>query len=223
MRVAVDLDGTLITCEPRHSAVLQAALEARCLRADLTRVWEIKRAGSSTEAALFAAGLSHVDARVVAGEWKRMIEEPVWLALDRVLPGVPETLEEMRRTSRLMLLTARGRREWLPQQLCRLNLGRFFDSISVVSPKHPVEEKARVLKEESVDAFFGDTESDLRAAALAGVTFCPVSSGQRDRNFLGQLAGGVVFEQLPDAWNNVRKGGSSRPEIGANTCPNANS
>ena len=205
MRLALDLDGTLITCEPRHSAVLQAALEAHRLRADLTRVWEMKRGGSSTEAALFAAGLSRVDARVVAGEWRRMIEEPGWLALDRVLPGVSETLEEMRRTSRLTLLTARSRSEWLPQQLCRLNLARFFDSISVVSPKHAVEEKARRLKEDSVDAFFGDTESDLRAAALAGVTFCAVSSGQRDRNFLGQLSGAVVFEQLPEAWKNVRK------------------
>ena len=205
MKLALDLDGTLITCEPRQSTVLAAALAARRLTANIVHVWEFKRAGASTEEGLVAAGLSHANAREVANDWRRMIEESEWLALDRVIPGVRHTLENMRGMSmKLTLLTARGRQEWLPQQLRRLDLARFFDVIAVVSPERASAEKAWRLADESIEAFFGDTESDWRAASQTGVTFYAVATGQRERSFLTQVCGVRAYEDLAEAWSEFR-------------------
>jgi phosphoglycolate phosphatase-like HAD superfamily hydrolase len=205
VKVALDLDGTLITCEPRQSAVLAAALAACRQTVNVARVWEFKRVGASTERGLVAAGLSHESAQEVAREWRRMIEESEWLALDRVIPGVRETLENMREMSmRLTLLTARGRQEWVPQQLRRLDLARFFEMIAVVSPERASAEKADRLADGSIRAFFGDTESDWRAASQTGATFYAVATGQREKSFLAQKCGVRAYDDLAEAWSELR-------------------
>ncbi len=205
MKIALDLDGTLITCEPRQSAVLEAALKPRRLSVDARRVWRLKRNGASTEDALVTVGLSRGDAREVVRDWRRMIEEPAWLALDHVISGVYETLDEMCCMSvHLMLLTARSRREWLEQQLKHLRLSCFFRSVIVVSPERAPQEKAQRLSEESVAAFIGDTESDMRAASSARVAFYAVETGQRNAEFLARASESVVYSDLATVWNKLK-------------------
>src|ERR1700677_3718654 len=110
IRLALDLDGTLISCEPRQSPVLSAALIRRKANADLKKIWERKREGDSTREALKKSGMGATLAQSIAEDWRRMIEEPVWLALDSVLPGVRETLNAMRKAgTQLWLITARSR------------------------------------------------------------------------------------------------------------------
>jgi phosphoglycolate phosphatase-like HAD superfamily hydrolase len=205
VKIALDLDGTLITCEPRQSAVLEAALKPRRLSVDTRRVWGLKRKGASTEDALVTVGLSRADAREVARDWRRMIEAPAWLALDQVIDGVYETLDEMCcMSAHLMLLTARSRREWLEQQLRHLRLSRFFRSVIVVSPERATQEKAQCLSEESVAAFIGDTESDMRAASSARVAFYAVETGQRDAAFLARASESAVYSDLASVWNKLK-------------------
>jgi phosphoglycolate phosphatase-like HAD superfamily hydrolase len=202
----LDLDGTLISCEPRQSAVLAAVLRRRRLEVDLTQVWGLKRKGASTERALALAGLPEATAQTVAKDWGTRIEEPGWLALDKVLPGVLETLEAMlKKDLSLMLLTARRKAEWLPHELRRLHLARFFDCIAIVRPEAAPQEKADCLAQQRVGGFIGDTESDMRAALAAGVKFSAVSTGQRNKCFLSDI-GAKSFESLFEAWQSVSNG-----------------
>ena len=204
MNLALDLDGTLISCEPRQSAVLSAALTCWKANADLKKIWEMKREGVSTREALEKSGLESTLAQSVADDWRRMIEEPVWLELDSVLPGVTETLFAMREAgAQLWLLTARSRQEWVYQQLARLWLLPFFHSVSVLPISEPAQAKARILRRMCADAFFGDTEPDWRASTEAGVPFYAVSTGQRSATFL--LGKGVIFIDtcLSDSWRSL--------------------
>lgn len=201
MNLALDLDGTLISCEPRQSAVLQAALAQVGAQADLIRAGQRKRAGDSTEQALVEQGLDKLVARRVAGAWRQMIEAPHWLAFDQVLPGVRETLHAMRAGGfKLRLLTARSRPEWVPQELARLGLAPLLDEVIVVPAERASEAKAAVLRESSPIAFFGDTESDWRASTAAGVPFYAVASGQRSAEFLTGAGIDPVHEDLAAAW-----------------------
>lgn len=201
MNLALDLDGTLVSCEPRQSAVLQAALVSCGARADLNKVWELKRDGASTEQALVQQGLCPELSRRIAESWRRMIEDPLWLALDSVLPGVMETLQEMRGVgARIWLLTARSRCEWVPQQLARLGLKPLFDQVVVVPAYQVAQAKAAVLREVLPVAFWGDTEADWRASTAAGVPFFSVGWGQRSAAFLIESGAEQVHCDLPGAW-----------------------
>lgn len=207
MTLALDLDGTLITCEPRQMAVLRGALAACGVGVDISAVWACKREGATTLQALLQVGLAEGAARRVATLWERMVEDPQWLALDSLLAGVEATLADMRRAGyRLWLLTARRQREWLLPQLVRLGLVPLFDRVCVVSPAQATSAKADLLREAAVEAFFGDTESDGRAAAAAGVAFRGVATGMRSVGYLQRNGMTPVYPDLRTAW-------TTRPEL----------
>lgn len=200
MNLALDLDGTLITCEPRQSAVLQAALVHCGARTDLNRVWELKRDGASTEEALARLGLEPELARHAAAGWRCMVEDPIWLGLDSVLPGILDALHAMREAgASLWLLTARSRPEWVRLQLAQLGLANSLDRVTVVPPHDATIAKSTVLREMAAVAFFGDTESDWRASLKAEVPFYAVSSGQRSPAFLARAGVQTVHGNLAAA------------------------
>jgi len=199
--LVLDLDGTLISCEPRQSAVLRAALVACRVDADVSAVWRMKRAGASTRQALISLGVPRAAAEQVAKAWHGMIEAPGWLALDSILPGVVETLRDMRAAGfELALLTARSRKEWVLPQLSRLGLAGCFDTISVVAAADAKQAKTAHLRQGFVPGFFGDTESDMRAADDAQVPFFPVATGQRDETFLASVGRKPIYADLSEAW-----------------------
>ena len=202
MTVVLDFDGTLITCEPRQSAVLHSILIRYGVELDLKHLWEQKREGVSTLRALEALGIKSDSARNITHEWQSMIEDPVWLGLDSELPGVSATISAIRETSTMLtLLTARSRPEWVKMQLNQLGLLNHFDKVIIVSPEHAVEEKAEALLKLRTDAFFGDTESDWRASLKAKTPFYAVSSGQRSGKFLKEYGVKIVSMNLHAAWN----------------------
>lgn len=202
MNIALDLDGTLITCQQRQMAVLRAALQANGASADLCQLWHLKREGAATEQALAQLGLQHPVARRVAQDWQRVVEDPFWLQFDTVQDSVMNTLGEMRAAgAELCLITARGRRQWLPQQLGRLGLSVLLDQVIVVSPHDASTGKAAVLRQVSAVAYFGDTESDWRASVAAEVPFYAVATGQRSAAFLERAGVPVIHDDLAAAWN----------------------
>lgn len=185
MTLALDLDGTLISCKPKQSAVLRAALVACGEAVDVDAVWDQKRDGASTKRALQICGLTLDAASAVSTYWQTRIEDCYWLGLDSVLGGVIETLGAWRaRGDKLMLVTARSRPEWIGVQLRHLGLAAFFTRVEFVDPASAAEAKAAVLRASGVSTFIGDTESDARAAQAAGVRFIGVASGQRSAEFL---------------------------------------
>ncbi len=183
--LAFDLDGTLVTCEPRQSAVLKAVTVAEGLNVDVAAAWRLKRQGITTLQALCQAGVPYDMATRIVTRWTEIIEAPEWLSLDTPLDGVNETLAHAQRDGHeLILVTARRRREWLLHQLAQLGLAQFFRSIAVVEGANVGFEKARALHARRAEYFIGDTEQDAKAASYAELPFIAVSTGQRDADFL---------------------------------------
>ncbi|HEX8101896.1 MAG TPA: HAD family hydrolase, partial [Solirubrobacteraceae bacterium] len=99
---------------------------------------------------------------------------------DAPLPGARAALAA---SPGAVVLTARADAEGVRRQVARL---RLLDpaSVIVVSPGGAAERKAEILATRRPALFVGDTESDGRAAQLAGVPFLAVDTGQRDAAFL---------------------------------------
>lgn len=204
MNIAFDLDGTLISCAQRHSAVLQSICNALSLDCDTQKIWEYKRNGSSTEAALVKMGMTATLARQIAGKWKRIIEEPYWLSMDSLLVGGKESLKKLKeQCHHLYLLTARDREDLLMLQLAQLGIRDLFEQIHVVRPERAREQKAARLKAMAAQIFIGDTESDFQAAGMAEVVFYAVSTGQRSQPYLQTQGITNIFSTLQDALNRV--------------------
>lgn len=195
MTLAFDLDGTLITCEPRQTTLLRAVLAAHRCQTDVARVWDMKRNGATTKQALEACGLSSAAAQAVVRCWQGSIEEPIWLGLDTLQPRAREALEQCRTMGfRLCLVTARSRPEWLSVQLRHLGIFEMFQHLACVSPDRVTAEKADVLNREHCDWFIGDSETDARASQASGVRFLGVECGQRARAFLQKAGVSQIFE-----------------------------
>jgi phosphoglycolate phosphatase-like HAD superfamily hydrolase len=199
--VAFDLDGTLLTCEPRQSAVLRAALRrAREFSIDPSAVWRRKREGASTQAALVAEGLLHSMAENICGSWLEMIEGSVWLSLDQPFPGVRDALANIKSLGcRLVLLSGRRQPHLAAVELQALRLRSFFDEFLAVHPANASAAKAEHLRRLRPLVFFGDTESDARAAASAGTPMLAVASGQRSEDFLRRSGVGAIYPGVPEA------------------------
>lgn len=181
--LALDLDGTLISCEQRHCALMRQLCRDDGLAEDfIPRYWAAKREGASNLTALKALGHPAPEARAAA--WNRSIEHWPWLGFDRLLPGVPNALAALARDEfRVVVLTARGQPAFLHQQLDRLGLAQHLDALIVVPPSNAAAAKAQALREFKALAFVGDTESDAEAASLAGTPFVALHCGMRSQAF----------------------------------------
>jgi phosphoglycolate phosphatase-like HAD superfamily hydrolase len=177
--LAFDLDGTLLACRERQVAVAHHV--AGPIDEDL--FWTAKRAGACTAAALTAVGVA--DGPAVAAEWVAQIEDERWLALDQPTPSAAAALRLAAAAGRSpFVLTARRDRDGVLRQLERTGLAELVAGVEVVDPSRAAERKAAVLRELAATGLVGDTESDARAAKLAGVPFAGVGTGQRSRSFL---------------------------------------
>jgi phosphoglycolate phosphatase-like HAD superfamily hydrolase len=206
MNIAFDLDGTLISCAQRQSAVLQSIVNALTLDCDIQRVWECKRAGGSTEAALVQSGITATSASQIAAQWKRVIEEPYWLSLDSLFDGSKDLLKKLKHQGhRLQLLTARSRADLVVMQLNQLGISDLFDQVDVVSTQKVQERKSEQLRLRAAQVFIGDTESDFQAARLAGLPFYAVATGQRSAAFLHAQGIARVSADLHDALSRINE------------------
>ncbi len=199
--LAVDLDGTLLDAEPRQSGLLSELLagESGVGPADRGKIWRWKREGATTRIVLHRLGLDGLDAERLGQSWLEAVEDEAWLGRDRLLAGVPEALDCLREDgTRIVILTARRHPERAMAQISSLGLLHWCAAVRVVSPRLAAEEKAAELASGGFCGFVGDTESDARAAELAGVRFAAVTTGQRSRAFL-ESRGLEAFDSLPSA------------------------
>lgn len=197
MKIAFDLDGTLITAKERQTLLLAAAAKAYGIDIDVDRLWELKREGASNLIALNKIGVKELLAAKIDAVWRYEIESFYWLGLDQVYSDVINFLQNLTCSgASLYLITARRSEFLLTQQLRRLQLLKFFSTITCVSPFNAVAEKARVLNKLNPDFFVGDSEADFNAAAWANVKFLGVCTGQRSKGYLENLGAGNVVNSL---------------------------
>jgi phosphoglycolate phosphatase-like HAD superfamily hydrolase len=198
VRFCLDLDGTLLDCRPRQLAVTREVLLRRGLALSaemLAALWQHKREGLDTSAALRRCGVAAAAAALSLADFRREVEDDRHLLLDAPLPGVDEALAALReRGCALHVLTARARPDAVRAQVRRL-FGDRVGEPHVVPPDAAVAGKTEVLRALAPAAFVGDTETDAAAAAASGTPFHAVASGQRSRAFLA-ARGLRVYDDL---------------------------
>eukprot|EP00439_Symbiodinium_sp_Y106_P088270 s1_g806.t1 len=194
--IALDLDGTLISCRERQVALFQAISAENRGSGDGDKFWAFKRDGLSTHDAALKLGLTSEDAAHVATRWVREIEDAYWLQFDSVYDDVNEFLRLLwRHDVSFFVLTARRNKYLLKQQILRLAFLSDTEII-VVTPQEAATQKAEVLRSRGAALFIGDSESDLKAAKIADVAFGAVGRGQRNAKFLMASGADRVSDSL---------------------------
>lgn len=205
MRIAFDLDGTLITAAQRQTFLLKSIAARYGVFIDPSELWALKRSGMSNSQILQGIGLSGAITTKIHNAWLHDIESPYWLSLDTVFADTHLVLKDLLGHGfYLSLLTARRNTFLLLNQLCRLQLRKYFQEISVVSPAYAAKEKAELLRVTKPSFFIGDTESDLQASMESSTVFFAVSTGQRDEGYLKSAGAGKIFASLGNCLREIR-------------------
>lgn len=195
MRIGLDLDGTLVSCVERHTALMRAAARQVGQSVDTAALWLLKRSGKDNRDALRQMGLSAESIAAMAAIWSAAIESLQWLAFDRVL-AAPDTLRAAKaRGHTLHVITARSIPPHARQQLARLGLLPLFDSLDIVAPTQSAIQKAAAMAHRGCELYVGDAESDRLACQKADIAFRAVSSGMRSSEYLLGLG---LLEVWPD-------------------------
>lgn len=182
-----DLDGTLLDVQARYYQ-LYCDLAEKDSTSMLTSdaYWELKRKRLPEPEILERSGFRGPVERYVHMRTDR-IEDRDYLARDTLQPGAREVLADLRRDYELVLVTLRRSGDNLEWQLRELGLGDLLHRVlRGLGDEHA---KASLIANGGVpygsdDLWIGDTEVDLRAAALLGIRCAAVLSGIRDQPLL---------------------------------------
>jgi phosphoglycolate phosphatase-like HAD superfamily hydrolase len=192
--VALDFDGTLVSCYEKQIYALQRACALQeTAYTEYDRFWDLKRRGSSTQKALRATGIDEKTTHAIAACWVDIVETRDACERDVLLPGVVDALSDLTSHADVMLLSARRDSSLLEYELNALGLLQFFTHWETVSPSAGVgNAKAERLRYRKACCYVGDTESDLLAAQAASLPFYLLCTGQRSKEFFEQNSQMVV-------------------------------
>jgi phosphoglycolate phosphatase len=190
--LVVDLDGPVLDPSDHHYVCYREILTGQG-HAPLSkhRYWHLKRAGVNAAAILACSGAA-ADADRFRSAFRECVEHPSLLALDRVQPGVPETLARWRAEGRrIVLATLRRDPEALATQLERTGLAELFDAVARSDARDGAVGKAARARVAGAGVesclWIGDTELDIAAARALGCRVWAVTCGLRSRAFLARL------------------------------------
>lgn len=191
LKIVFDLDGTLITCENKQKFVLFAILNSLSQsngtgREKLDPWWNLKRSGLSTEQALVRMNISN--ARIIADEWRRIVENHAYCSLDQPFDDSLHCLRYLKNELgfTIFILTSRNCRFHVLQSLDSYGFSQHIDDLIVVKPDLGYSGKTGCLEKISPAAFIGDSELDYQAALHAGTSFIALTRGQRSREYLSK-------------------------------------
>ncbi|WP_300315514.1 HAD family hydrolase [uncultured Psychrobacter sp.] len=187
MRIGFDLDGTLISCQPKHCVLMTTIAKAFEVDFVATMYWQDKRAGLNNKQALINQGISGATAIAMNSTWISQIETMAWARFDAVFDHARSLLERLKHDGHtLHLVSARNHIPNARVQLNVLGMTHLFDSVDFVSLQSK-KSKAFYFEKRAIHCYFGDTEADFEAAKAVGVEFYPVLTGMRDRAFFSAL------------------------------------
>ncbi len=200
----LDLDGTLLDVTERYFQLHRQLCAELDLSSAVSRkdYWELKKCSTPLPRLL---GLAETDPRlpVYRKKWLSEIETEVRLEADTLFPFAMETLESLRRSHRLRLITQRRNSSTARIQIRRLGLQNQFEQVLVAETllsDAPGETKAYAIRKQSTGSLqeivVGDTEYDILAARQLGLRSAAVLSGIRDRAFLETLRPDWVLSDL---------------------------
>jgi phosphoglycolate phosphatase len=205
-----DLDGPLLDVSERYQILHRDLIEAmRGTPLTPNIYWQRKRQRCPEAAILEELAISELEPSYSRRRLD-LIETDKYLAYDRLWPWTRPVLTTLIARYTLILVTVRSNREALERQLTRLNLRRFFKAILSESATNPVEaQKARLIHDylspQDIPTrgswIIGDTEADIGAGQLLGMTTVAVRCGIRDDEQLARMDPNYLIDDirvLPD-------------------------
>ena len=192
----MDLDGPLLDVSERYKTLHQDLLcdfDSIPIPPDI--YWERKRERVPESAILEEFGMETLD---VPYNRRRLelIETDRYLALDHLWPWTIHTLSAIMTSHTLVLITLRAKRDALERQLVRLGLQEFFEAILSEPATQPEALiKVRLIRDylsqrrasSTGHWVIGDTEADIRAGQVLGMTTVAVCCGIRNDEQLTRL------------------------------------
>lgn len=139
--------------------------------------------------------------------WKKAaIEKPEALRLDRLVSGIRNVLAKLVPIHALVSLSARQSTEALEEELVRLGIRAYFQSVLPVGLANPAQAKAAaVIAYSNVYRYrledmivIGDTEIDILASQVAAVRCIAVGWGLRSASFLAGQGAKTVVKSVRD-------------------------
>lgn len=199
-----DMDGTLVRVRSRFQTVYADLCEKYGIEPlDPDEYWRMRCNRISTMDILSATG-GEEHYRAFIKTRTEMIEAPEYLALDTLRAGARETLGELALGRTLHLVSMRNNQENLLAQMSDLEIDRFFESVSCCSAFGTAADKAALIDFDGQGSgpglIIGDTESDMEAGRLNGLTTIGLPGGMRTAELLAagrpdHLIGGLA--ELP--------------------------
>jgi phosphoglycolate phosphatase-like HAD superfamily hydrolase len=190
-RVGLDLDGTLIDTRVRHEmALCRAAAGAgvELPEAFPIKYYDQKCAGFSGSDVLLRNGIPQ--AKTIAENWIRIIEDADLLRLDSPFPSVFDKLQRLSKDQvDFFVCTSRQHRDRVLRQFVDLGLNESVKEIFVAETQLGVGRglsKASLTKHLDLRIVIGDSEVDAEWAAELKARFVAVSCGARSAKFWAQ-------------------------------------
>jgi phosphoglycolate phosphatase len=199
INIIFDLDGTLIDSKPRLYRLFQHLVPESKL--SHTEYWAYKKNKVSNEAILKNEfGFNEVKIRNFGANWMKYIEAPEFIAHDKILPGVHETLDRLSKNAALHVCTARQYKQTAIDQLNRLSLLNYFKSVMVTEQTKSKNEliMASVPRLSPTDWIIGDTGKDIQVGHALGIKTCGVLSGFLNEKSLLPYKPDVILLSVAD-------------------------
>ncbi|MGO9139667.1 MAG: HAD family hydrolase [Syntrophales bacterium] len=117
---------------------------------------------------------------------KERLEDPDFLKLDLLVPGMAEDLRFLAQHFSLALVTARNECRHLEWQLKELNILDYFHEVHVCGLYSGAQGKAKILDKIGAVCFTGDTEIDIQAGQILSIQTIGVLWGLRNSKALGR-------------------------------------
>ncbi len=199
INIIFDLDGTLIDSKLRLYNLFQYLVPASNL--SYNDYWAFKKNKFSNEFILineFSFDEDKVKCFLI--NWMKYIETPEFLAYDQKLTRVNETLDRLSKQYALHVCTARQYRQSVIDQLKRLHLLSYFNSVMVTEQRKSKSEliAASVSGLTSRDWIIGDTGNDIQAGNNLGIKTCGVLSGFLSEKSLLLYKPDLIIQSIDD-------------------------
>jgi len=201
MQIYINLDGAILDVSRRYYAVYHDLLrQSGFVPFDIATYWSFKR--------LSISDYSIVDQNCTSGfseDYKLMreivLEDPAYLMLDELHPGVGNQLSEWCASHSLILLATRQNYQALVAQLEHLDIRPCFCDLIVNNSACPVMDSSKAhfqvhVKEPGSALIIGDNESAILAAHKLAIPSIAVTCGQRTRRLLEQVSPDLIVRDL---------------------------
>lgn len=193
MKIFCDLDGTLIDVSARHYKVyMDTITELGGAPIPKDVYWDLKRRKTKWPVLLEMSGVSPDNEKDFLDRFIVKIEDPEYLRIDTVLPGVVKALDAFHTLGDCYLVTLRRNRQNVLWELNYLGLtSHFTEILTGHSETDGYDVKIELMRKKlgsSEGVMIGDTEADVISGKELGMQTFAVTSGIRDKEFLLELA-----------------------------------